>query len=264
MATNKELKKALLEKLGITPQALSQRIQRMRDKSPMSTEEGTYLIAHMQGIRIDKYLDEGQVKAIRELDRNFNTQVAPPSRLKKNTSKKDSTRIIKFPEKFNTSDPLLDNTKLKEATEMAAIYPILYVLENSIRELIKRVMEANYGEHWWHEKTKTGRSKSIGEKVKQRMANEQKNKWHQRRGAHPIYYTNLTDLKTLLSSNGSKFFPHILSKKEWFLNLMDELEPSRNVLCHMNPLEPNNINDIKVKFERWQRLLKENMSNIPD
>ena len=62
------------------------------------------------------------------------------------------------------------------------------------------------------------KSKSIGEKVK-RMGTEQKNQWHQRRGAHPINYTDLGELKTLLSSNESKFFPHILSKKEWFLNL---------------------------------------------
>ena len=231
----------------------------------MSTEEGTYLIAHMQGIRIDKYLDEGQVKAVRELASNFNTEASPSSIPPKNTSTIDSTktRTIKFPKEFNTSDPLLDETKLKEAKEMAVIYPILYVLENSIRELIKRVMEANYGTDWWNEKTKSGRTKSIGEKVKQRMAKEQKNKWHQRRGAHPINYTDLTDLKTLLSSNENEFFPHILSKKEWFLNFMDELEPSRNVLCHMNPLEQTNVKDIKVKFERWQKLLKENVSNIP-
>ncbi len=230
----------------------------------MSTEEGTYLIAHMQGIRIDKYLDDGEVKAIRELARNFNTEVTPPSIPKKNTSKKGSTRTIKFPKEFNTSDPLLDDAKLNEAKEMAAIYPILYVLENSIRELIQRVMKANYGADWWNVRTKNGKSKSIGEKVKKRMGTEQKNQWHQRRGAHPINYTDLGELKTLLSSNESKFFPHILSKKEWFLNLMDELEPSRNVLCHMNPLDQTNVKDIKVKFERWEKLIKENFSKIPN
>ncbi len=218
----------------------------------------------MEGFRIDKYLDEEQVKTIRELAKHFNTEIASPSIQKKNTSKKDSTRIIRFPKEFNTSGPLLDNTKLQEAREMAAIYPILYVLENSIRELINRVMTASYGANWWSERTKRGKTKNIADNVKMRMAKEEKNRWHQRRGDHPINYTDLTDLKTLLSSNEGKFFPDILSKKEWFLNLMDELEPSRNVLCHMNPLDRTNVQDVKVKFERWQKMIEANISKIPN
>ena len=266
MATNRELRKALLEKLGITPQALSQRIQKMRDKSPMSTEEGTYLVAHKHGIRIDKYLDEEQVKAIRELDRNFNPQVASPSIQKKKTSTKGSTRTktIKFPKEFNASDPLLDNTKLKEATEMAAIYPILYVLENSIRELINRVMTASYGKDWWGKRTKRGKTKRIADEVKKRMAKEEINRWHQRRGEHPINYTDFGDLKTLLSSNEEKFFPDILSSKERFIIAMDDLALSRNVLCHMNPLDKTNIQDVKVKFEQWQKMIEANLSKIPN
>ena len=204
MATNRKLKKDLLEKLGISAQALSQRIAKLREQSPMSTEEGTYLIAHMEDIRIDKYLDAEQVKAIRELAKDFNTGSPSRPSQRKNISKKSSTRIIKFPKEFNTSDPLLDNTKLQEAREMAAIYP-LYVLENSIRELINRVMTANYGKDWWSERTKRKKTKSIANTVKQRMAKEEKNRWHQRRGEHPIYYTDFGDLKTLLSSNGQIF-----------------------------------------------------------
>ena len=230
----------------------------------MSTEEGTYLIAHLQGIRIDKYLDEGQVKAVRELAGNFNSIDASQSTPKKNTSKIDSTRIIKFPKEFTTSDPLLDNTKLKEATEMAAIYPILYVLENSIRELINRVMTANYGKDWWSERTKRGKTKRIADEVKKRMAKEEINRWHQRRGEHPINYTDFGDLKTLLSSNEEKFFPDILSSKERFIIAMDDLALSRNVLCHMNPLDKTNIQDVKVKFEQWQKMIEANLSKIPN
>ena len=32
----------------------------------------------------------------------------------------------------------------------------------------------------------------------------------------------------------------------------------------MNPLDQTNVKDIKVKFERWEKLIKANISKIPD
>lgn len=218
-------------------------------------------------MKIDKYLDEDQVKRVRELLPHFQNQGTTPSASRKQfstNSQKDSSRPKKLLRKNKITDHLLNNTKLKEAEEMAGIYPILYVLENSIRELINRVMTANYGKDWWCERTRRKKTKSIANTVKQRMAKEEKNRWHQRRGDHPIYYTDFGDLKTLLSSNEDKFFPDILSQKEWFMNAMDELELSRNVLCHMNPLDRTNIQDVKVKFERWQKMIEANISKIPN
>lgn len=54
-------------RLDITPQALSQRIQKKRGAVPMTTEEATYLIAHEEGIRIDKYVDPSTLDKIRQL-----------------------------------------------------------------------------------------------------------------------------------------------------------------------------------------------------
>ncbi len=218
-------------------------------------------------MKIDKYLDEEQVKRIRELLPHFQNQGTTPPVSNKQSSKnstRDTPRTKKISRKYKVTDFLLDDTKLKEAEEMADIYPILYVLENSIRELIKRVMTANYGEDWWSERTKRSKTRTIAENVKKRMAKEGKNRWHQRRGNHPIYYTDFADLKTLFSSNEDKFSPDILSPKEWVMNTMNELELSRNVLCHMNPLDRTNVQDIKVKFEQWQKMIKANISKIPN
>lgn len=258
MATNRELRKVLLEKLGITRQALSQRIQKLKRQSPISTEDATYLIAHQEGIKIDKYLDEEQVKRIRELLPHFQNRRATPP-----VAEKKPSRTKKIPRKRKITDGLLNDKKIKEAEVMADVYSILYVLENSIRELINRVMTDNYGENWWNERTKKGKPKDIAVRVKNRIGREQKNQWHQKRGEHPIYYTDLADLKTLLSSNEENFFPDILSPKEWFINAMDGLQLSRNVLCHMNALDKTNIQDVKVKFEQWQKMIEANISKIP-
>ena len=44
---------------------------------------------------------------------------------------------------------MLNASKLAEAQEMAELYRALYVLENSLRALVNRVMSANIGLEWW-------------------------------------------------------------------------------------------------------------------
>jgi hypothetical protein len=74
---------------------------------------------------------------------------------------------------------------LAEATAMARVFPLLYVLENSIRELIKRVMSAKFGEDWWNTELNKGKLKNVHQKAETRMLSEKKSSWHQKRGAHP-------------------------------------------------------------------------------
>jgi hypothetical protein len=257
VATNRELRTALLAKLDISPQALSLRVQKKKRMSPMSTELATYLIAHEEGIRIDKYLLPDTVDRVRglvNLTRSSAAASSPPPAIK---SKRHASRLkeIRFPSGFKVSDVLLPSAKLQEAQEMAKVYPLLYVLENSMREVIKRVMKARYGEDWWGTALTTAKLKEIHQKASGRLKKEKK--WHQRRGSHPIDYVDLADLGALFQSNAAIFFPTILDcDADWFRNFMDELEPSRNVIGHMNPLDPNNIKDLQVRVERWSKLLK--------
>ena len=72
----------------------------------------------------------------------------PPKPARK-TAGAPVVREIKFPSEFKMKNPLLSAAKIQEAREMAAVFPLLSVIENSMRELIKRVMHAKYGEKWW-------------------------------------------------------------------------------------------------------------------
>ena len=45
---------------------------------------------------------------------------------------------------------------------------------------------------------------------------------------------------------------------------MKELEPTRNVLCHMNPLDANNTKALQVQVERWSKLVKRAGSALDD
>ena len=259
MATNAKLRTALLAKLGgVTTQALSARVQKKKQLAPMSTELATYLIAHEEGVKIDRYLPPAIVQQVRELinhTRPLATTSAAHPKAKSNRGM-HKAKEIRFPTGLKVPNMFLSAGKLEEALDMAKVYPLLYVLENSMREVIKRTMVGNYGDDWWDQKLSSGKVKGIHTKAFDRMKNERK--YHQRRGAHPIDYVDLADLGTIISSNSGIFFRSVLDcEVDWFRStFMDDLEQTRNVVGHMNPLDPNNIKDLEVKVERWSKLLK--------
>ena len=175
------------------------------------------------------------------------------------------TRTLVFPGTFTLTDPLLPEGKLREAREMAAIYPLLYVIENSIREVVQRVMRAKYGADWWNTALTSGKAKQVKLTSAQRQDSEVRMSWHQRRGAHDIDYIDLSELRDIILAKQDDFFPDVLGdNRAWFEQFMRELIPSRNVVCHMNPLAQHNVDDVvRVKVTRWFTLLTERRAHIP-
>src|SRR5258706_14156770 len=135
MATNRELRKALLNKLDISPQALSQQVQKKIKLLPMSAEEAAYVIAHDNDLKIHKYLEPDQVDRVRALQAQLrsaspaNVTASRPATRRANAVA--GAREIRFPNNFRVKRRVLSAAKLSEAQEMAQIYPILYALENS-------------------------------------------------------------------------------------------------------------------------------------
>lgn len=248
--TNKELRRALLDKLGVSPQALSQRVKRLKKVHPMTTEEATYVIAHQEEIPIDRYLDKDSVASIRQLTLQL---TGNPVSQKQNTTRPVSpvTGISagKAPKELRISDPILPVGKLRDAEQMAQIYPLLYVLENSIRELIWRVMTSNFGPKWWDAKAPRG----LRENVFKRQKDNEINSWHQKRGARPIDYLNLDQLPAIVRNATDSFVPTFFPSREWFDNLVAEVYQSRCVVCHMNPLSKENAQMVELRFKQWQK-----------
>ncbi len=267
MATNRNLRNELLKKLGISPQALSLRVQRKKAQIPMSTEDATYLIAHESGIRIDKHLSSEQVDKVRSLQSGLRhvAEVVIAKKPIRGQKQMTETREIRFPGNFIANSILVPAAKLSEARQMAAVYPLLYVLENSMREVIRRVMAAKFGPDWWDTQLSNGRLKTVHQTASGRMKTETTRlRWHQTRGAHPIDYVDLGHLGDIILGKQDVFFPDILgSDRDWFIQFMKELEPSRNVICHMNPLNSHNIADVKLRWRKWEALLKSSKGNIP-
>lgn len=263
--TNRQLRKALLEKLGVTPQALSQRVKKLKKQYPMTTEDATYVIAQREGIILDKYLNKETINHVGALLQYISPTVQTlPSVSKATRQRKEELRrkqgvIIIGGQEFKVTDPILPQKKISEAKEMAEMYPLLYILENSIRQVIDRVMTSRYGVNWWESEAPRG----LRDTVKKRMADEEKNSWHQRRGARPIDYLDLDQLPALMRKTEREVVPDIIPSLEWFTQFVNEVYKSRCVVCHMNPLDKDNIQAVKLRFAQWEKQVNAKKILIP-
>ena len=140
MAINRKLRTDLLNRLKVSPQRLSQRVKKMKTQNgPMSTEDATYVIAHIEGIDISKYLEPNTVTHVRSLIPQSTQKQTVSDRSKKNKSSSKKPLTIKIEPNIPQVDALLSTTLVHDAKKMAQIYPRYYVLENSIRVVIMLV-----------------------------------------------------------------------------------------------------------------------------
>jgi hypothetical protein len=256
----RELRKALLKKAGITKQALSMRVQKVISDLPMTAQDATCVVAYRAGIRVDRYLAPDDLARVRDLLTKTLTSVRQTTRAKHPTSKPPGEHVIKFAERFTTTDAMLPRTILSQAVEMAKVYPLIYVLENSIRELIERVMVAGHGHDWWDSKFHNAKIRGY---VASRMSDDQKDAWHQRRGARPIDYVDLKDLPSIVTAFEADFVPDLLPEMAWFRALVLEVYKSRCVVCHMNPLHVDNVDAVRVRARQWARQINAKKALIP-
>lgn len=146
--------------------------------------------------------------------------------------------------------PLEDFSADLRSAAMGAMpaYLAFFCFENSARELVTERLLEKKGSDWWL----TSASSSVRDKVTRRQESEGKNRWHMRRGASEIYYTDFSDLSSIIRNNWEHFedlFPDI----NWVTSRFDELEKSRNIVAHNNILEPHEVARITLYLRDWVR-----------
>ena len=257
---NRKLRQALLTKLKVTPQRVYQRIKALKAKVPMSTEDGWYVLAAMEKLDISKLLDEKQVDRTRDLLEHFQepeTATAPRRAVKAKVTARPNR--VNIAPNISASDPLLSRTVLEEAKMMAEkVYPLAYVLENSMRAFISRVLSGLHGKEWWDSEV----SSSIKSKVADRMKEENRTHWHAKRGAHPIYYSDTNDLRKIVEANWTDF-KGFLPDKEFFTQRLKEINVSRRVIGHNNPLASDDLKRLEVYFSDWQKHVTGVAASLP-
>lgn len=261
------IRNAITAKLNIKTGQIYVLAKKLATQAQTKAEDGIYLLAAKNGINLTKFLPPEKVAQIRELIFKVNQssqtlQSHSTSQVKqkrKISTLREEKRIVILAKEIEIADPILTIKEVSEAKDMSAIYPLLYIMENSIREFLNRVMIAAHGSTWWD----TQAPKGLRETVAKRMSDEQKNSWHQRRSDHLINYLDLDQLPALVRRVEKKVVPKFFPSVEWFTQFIEEVYQSRCVLCHMNPLDKDNIQAVRLRFKQWQKLLSEKKRLLP-
>ena len=258
MPTNRKLRTALLLQMGVTPQRLSQKVARIKKlHGPMSTEDGTYLVAHHEGLDLSKYLPRGDVDRIRGM---LPANGGAPQMAAQRKPKPRATvgRTVRIGNDADASDPLLSPTVVTDAKEMAQIYARLYVFENSIRNVIQRILQAGHGKEWWSKCA----PEFVQNQVRSRRDSEAKKPWHGKRGAHDIHYADFSDLRRIIEKNWGSF-SWLFPDQPWIVHKLSELEHPRNVVAHCNPLNKQDRDRISLYYRDWNKLLGAKRIEMP-
>lgn len=242
--------KAKETKPKITDRAIRYRIQAVRKKFGKTISPGmaANILAAKMGVDVYKILkDNEELKQLRNLLRTTQPQVIGETR-KERKRKKEQQIIIK--KKIVKTFGLPQNLA-KEAERMADVYPNMYVFENLIRRVVMNVLAKKHGKNWWNQPKVV--SNDIKREVRRRKQVERKNRWHVRRGSHEIFYTDFSDLNRIITTNYNEF-KDILADSE-IQSHMRQLEHSRNIIAHNNPLPAREVERVKMYLEDLRKQL---------
>ena len=141
----------------------------------------------------------------------------------------------------------LDSDRLNEARRMAIIYAAIHAFENSVRETVTKAMAELHKEKWWSHVPE-----KVKNKVKGRMEEDAKFRWHGARGATEINYCDFGDLSSIIVTN-SPAFEDLLGGVEWAKGILQILEKSRNIVMHGGVLAREDVERIGINIRDWIR-----------
>jgi hypothetical protein len=254
------LRAALVAKLGNPDRRRLHRLANAARKryGPMSRADTYAVLADEQGIKLHQYLvepDLGRVRVIIAAGRD----AAPAAENGKRPRAKTETRlkeIVVDGARFAIDDPILPEQVSADVARMASVYPLTYVFENSVRELVTRVMQKKYGADWWKQPMVP---KKVFDHVETNKKNEAAVPWHATRGTHDIHYTGIDDLIAIMfaTNDNRPTFEAILGKETGVRHLVEIIEQSRHAIAHHRPLPPDEIKRLQLNVRAWQKLMRE-------
>jgi hypothetical protein len=142
-------------------------------------------------------------------------------------------------------------------------FPLLFDLENVIRELVIYVMSSVHGPDWWDSNV----SQDLVNKAERYMQYEEDNLWYRDISFHPVFYLDLKDLRELIESEdrNSSSFSEIFGNYDQVHvpDKIGQIRGLRNVVMHGRYLREVDFRSIQVICDHFDRFLRP-MSIIGD
>lgn len=126
---------------------------------------------------------------------------------------------------------------------MTEVYLNLFIFENNLRNFIEGVSIKSFGIDYWE---KLNINKNLGKKIKARKKDEMLYKWLSSRGDSDLLYTDLDDLRVIISSNWKILFKNFFPKETWIITYLGDIYKIRNKIAHNVPIEENERNTVQT------------------
>lgn len=205
----------------------------------ITKEDAANILAGELGIDIERYLSEEELERLR----NLRVQVRIIEIKSKHTPQFSESSM----NGIKTKVPFLPSKVMGNSNRAAHNYQLFYLLENSIRHFILSIFESEYPSGDWWDKRMSSR---IRTNVEKRKKKEEENRWHASRGDHPLFYTDFKDLRNIILDNWD-IFRNFFPDQFWIGSRLKELELSRNIIAHNNPLPRKEVKRIELYFQDW-------------
>jgi hypothetical protein len=247
------LDQKLLEKLAnktkMSIKYLREQITKKASRSHVSSQAYFVYWLKQEGIGAENYRKKlpSDIKTeILELSKSNTLETKPKVVASKSTNSQKVLHIenIKIVEK----PPLLDQHTIEQAQQNSSLYPLIYILENSIRKLINHLMLKNFGSNWWEEKISNATKQSVETKKRKDTLNP----WMGKRSEDPIYYTDFIDLANIIRSKPdifNKIFEGLSGGTNWIIQRIEELYLIRNNIAHSCPLSKKDRTLLNAYFK---------------
>ena len=143
--------------------------------------------------------------------------------------------------------PFVDPERQKDLAKMVRVYAQLFLLENSMRGLIEKVLKRHLGEDWWEKAANS----PMKQKHEARVRNEKSKKWAPARGEFgPLYALDWPDLIKLMRKYPDQFTGYLGDIN--FLHRFEDAGSFRNVVAHNGVLrEQDDFDLIRIYYQNW-------------
>jgi hypothetical protein len=247
---SKELMDALIDKTSLKRSTVYAKIAEIAAADGQSCSNLTYALelANQSGMNPQKYAKPSQLAEYRDFRRSKPAQQIVVTKTRLIPEKRITG--VKFSADPEIPEINLPPEKVTEAKRMGAVYPYIYVLENSIRYFIRNTLESLHGPKWWT----TCASKEAIMKASERKDKQGKARYYGTIAPHPVYLVDLDDLRNIMIRNWKDFepkLPKLPSTQAWVINILQTIEETRNIMAHNNPISKDDELKLKVHFKDW-------------
>jgi hypothetical protein len=207
---------ARLPPKSMRPESVRIAIHRIHEKNPSITmNAAAYQFAKRKGFSVFRYLSQDDKLSLQHLKSATNTEAISG----KGRGRTGGVREFK---------PDFETLFAKEANENANIYPHIYILENTLRDVIFERL-GSLTDWWINKKMVYEEIQNYAERIKQA---EQKHPWMKDRGDHPLYYVGLYELFRIIEKNWNPHFRAVFRDLELLRSWIKESVPIRNYVAH--------------------------------